>query len=167
MPRKPLTDVQIKRKNELQKERRNRDNNSKHNADQRRRYAKKALEKYNAMSPEEKEKFNAKRRMTSEEITEHKKKLLRIQNWKRNGILIHDIDKFYDMYVNTWNCQLCGIKMTEGDKRNTSTTRCLDHDHISGYWRFIVCHTCNTKQKPRDGLHLRLMLEIHRYSSRV
>ena len=90
---------------------------------------------------------------------------MRIQNWKRKGILIYDIDTFYDMYFNTWNCQLCNIKMTE-DKRNTSTTRCLDHDHLSGYWRFIVCHTCNTKQKPRDGLHLRLMLELHRYFNR-
>jgi len=165
MPQKVLTEAQRRRKNELQKIRRNLDNNSKHNADQRERYAKQKKDKYDAMSPEEKDKFNAKRRMTSEDITEHKKKLLRIQNWKRKGILIHDIDTFYDMYVNTWNCQLCNIKMTE-DKRNTSTTRCLDHDHISGYWRFIVCHTCNTKQKPRDGLHLRLMLEIHRYSNR-
>ena len=85
----------------------------------------------------------------------------KIYDWKRKGIKLINDEETYVKYMCLENCELCDKVLTTGNK--AVNRKCLDHDHLSGYWRFIVCHTCNTKQKPRDGLHLRLMLELHRY----
>ena len=79
------------------------------------------------------------------------KKNSRIYNWKHSGVIHQNFDELYEKYINTEYCELCSVKLTV-DKRTTSTTRCLDHDHSTGLVRNIVCHSCNSKLPRQKGL---------------
>ena len=54
-------------------------------------------------------------------------------------------DKLYEYYLNCKNCENCNIELTV-DKRNTPTTKCMDHSHITGQFRNILCGSCNIKR---------------------
>ena len=77
------------------------------------------------------------------------KKLNRIRLWKYRGIIHPNFDELYEQFINTLNCERCNIELTE-DKRPTSTTRCMDHDHHTGLFRNIVCHSCNASRELRQ-----------------
>ena len=75
----------------------------------------------------------------------------RIKDWKRQGIKLPDEypdwDIFYEEeYMKATKCEECLVELTEG-KRITSTTKCLDHCHITGEFRNILCQRCNSKRK--------------------
>tara|TARA_R110002126_G_C10105857_1_gene466727 strand:- start:46 stop:438 length:393 start_codon:yes stop_codon:yes gene_type:complete len=74
------------------------------------------------------------------------KKAQRIGNWRKSGVICDDWDALYEKYINTEQCELCNVELTE-DKNNTSTTRCLDHDHETGLFRNVLCLACNTRRK--------------------
>lgn len=78
------------------------------------------------------------------EQTPKGKKRRRLGDWKRCGVICDDFDELYEKYINTNNCELCEVELTE-DKRNTTTTKCLDHDHDTGLFRNVVCLSCNQK----------------------
>lgn len=65
----------------------------------------------------------------------------RIKNWKLKG-LIGDYEMIYERYINTTNCDLCNIELCEGRKGNNK--KVMDHCHITGNFRNILCNTCNT-----------------------
>ena len=70
----------------------------------------------------------------------------RIQNWKVNGVKHDDFSKLYNYYLSINNCQECNIELTY-DKVRTSTTKCLDHEHDTGLFRNVLCHSCNVKRQ--------------------
>ena len=75
--------------------------------------------------------------------TEAYKKSFHLTNWKGKGVK-GNYDEIYERYINTTNCDMCGVSLTIG-KKITSTTKCMEHDHISGEFRGICCHKCNMK----------------------
>jgi len=59
-----------------------------------------------------------------------------INNWKAKGV-IGDYDQLYEYYMNCDKCEVCNKEFTEKIKK------CLDHDHNTGDFRFILCASCN------------------------
>jgi len=41
-----------------------------------------------------------------------------------------------------WKCPICGVEMVVGSK-NSNATLAVDHDHITGKVRGVLCHQCN------------------------
>ena len=78
--------------------------------------------------------------------TPNGKKTNRKKQWRFKGLICNDVDVIYDKYMNTTNCDNCDCVLTE-DKRNTSTTKCMDHDHNTGLFRNILCQSCNVKRR--------------------
>tara|TARA_R110002012_G_scaffold826_4_gene3680 strand:+ start:1036 stop:1419 length:384 start_codon:yes stop_codon:yes gene_type:complete len=73
----------------------------------------------------------------------------RIGDWKRQGMKLkkgEDWESIYIEYIITEFCEECGCKLTDG-KKNTPTTRCLDHDHDTGFIRNILCLSCNNRRR--------------------
>ena len=61
--------------------------------------------------------------------------------------------------MSTEFCWQCGVILTTGKVR-TSTTKCLDHCHITGLFRAILCHCCNAKQ-PRQPKQIKNNININ------
>ena len=61
-----------------------------------------------------------------------------ISTWKTRGV-IGDLSKIYDeRYLPCTHCEVC-------NKEYTSTRdRHLDHCHLTGLFRQILCHNCNS-----------------------
>ncbi len=90
------------------------------------------------------------RRLTAERYYEKKKETILIKNktdpnrqkssrknnWKRRGV-IGNLDELYEKYMNTLNCEKCNLLFIE------TKYKCLDHNHITGEFRFILCKNCN------------------------
>jgi hypothetical protein len=77
--------------------------------------------------------------------TEAGKKVKRISNWKRWGVINDDYNALYDYYKNCKNCEECNIELIEGYFGNNK--KCLDHDHQTGLFRNVLCHICNVKRR--------------------
>jgi len=79
--------------------------------------------------------------------TDKEIKRKRIDRWKRRGLIDSDDDnyeKIHQRYIDTTNCDLCNVELTTG---NNNTSKNMEHDHETGLFRNVVCHTCNIKIK--------------------
>tara|TARA_R100000541_G_scaffold57712_1_gene68087 strand:- start:285 stop:743 length:459 start_codon:yes stop_codon:yes gene_type:complete len=75
------------------------------------------------------------------------KKTQRISHWKAQGIIVEDWNTFYDYVLFVTHCQMCKKQLTI-DKRNTHSTRCVDHDHTikdKPNVRMVCCNACNVE----------------------
>ena len=77
----------------------------------------------------------------------------RIKNWENNGLIVDDYNKINDIWKNTTHCNKCNVELVEGNKG--SNRKCMEHSHITGEFRGIVCHRCNAnmldKKKRTDN----------------
>ena len=78
--------------------------------------------------------------------TENGKKSYTIINWKKSGLIHEDYDALYEKYINTTCCEVCN-KVFE-----SSYYRCMDHDHITGEFRQILCRTCNNQDNWKNKI---------------
>ena len=127
-----LTKVEKKEKERLyQKEYREK------NKEKRRLYKKQWYEQ----NKEKIKEYDKQRNQTPERIKSN-----RISKWKQSGMIVEDWDGLYYRYLSTAWCDACKVKLTY-DRYNTSTTKVVDHCHITGQFRNILCHCCNVKRK--------------------
>ena len=68
-------------------------------------------------------------------------------NWKRSGMIFtpDEFEEIYNKYIYSTNCELCDVLFPK------SRNRCLDHDHLTGKIRNIVCQKCNHQKKDRKS----------------
>jgi hypothetical protein len=69
----------------------------------------------------------------------------KISHWRIRGLISDNYDEIYEKYINTTHCENCNIELTTG-RFTTSTTRVMDHNHSTGEFRNILCHSCNIKR---------------------
>ena len=72
-----------------------------------------------------------------------------LNTWRQRGVIETDqytFDELYETYLYHTNCEECNVELTTG-RFMTKTTKCLDHDHETGKFRDILCHTCNVKRR--------------------
>jgi len=81
--------------------------------------------------------------------TDQGKKSQRIHNWKRSGLICEDYDKLYEYYLNTNDCDKCGIELVEG--LYGANKKCMDHNHKTGIFRNILCNTCNCNSRDYES----------------
>ena len=73
------------------------------------------------------------------------KKSNRISQWKFKGIIFHDYDILYDIYMNTTHCNKCKCELNKCER----SRKCMDHDHSitdTNNVRNIICNSCNVKR---------------------
>ena len=66
--------------------------------------------------------------------------------WKYRGLICREGETYDDIYNKVYhatNCELCNLSF----ENNTPE---MDHDHISGYFRKVLCRTCNASYLRRS-----------------
>ena len=71
----------------------------------------------------------------------------KIDNWRRKG-LIGDFDAIYERWINTSHCDECQIELCSGNYGSNKKT--MDHCHVSGEFRNILCHKCNGQRRMKS-----------------
>ena len=67
-----------------------------------------------------------------------------INNWKKYGLILKEGQTYKDIYsyvMTIKRCERCGINF---DNEIHNNRRCMDHSHATGYFRQVLCHSCNT-----------------------
>jgi hypothetical protein len=73
------------------------------------------------------------------------------QSWKKRGLICRDnqtYDTIYSYYKSIERCEKCGIEL---DNEKQLQIKCMDHDHITGYFRQILCWNCNINDQNRQS----------------
>lgn len=91
--------------------------------------------------------------------SENGMKLNKKSDWKRHGLNMENFDEIYDIHTKITHCESCGCELTN-DKTMTPTTKCMDHNHITGYYRNTICNCCNIRRGHIDKNHLNVMKEL-------
>jgi len=68
-----------------------------------------------------------------------------IWHWKKNGLKEDEetILEIYEGYIRASNCELCGNPF------KSSRDRQMDHCHVTGKFRNIVCKNCNNRKSDK------------------
>ncbi len=74
--------------------------------------------------------------------TEKGKKNMMLDAWRKNNVK-GDLHKIYDEYINTNECYICNNNLIS--EKAKYSLRNMDHNHITGYYRFTICRGCNIR----------------------
>ena len=76
------------------------------------------------------------------------KKLKTMNKWRYRGV-INVNEEMYNNYIATTRCDCCLKEFS------CSRDRCLDHDHETGEFRWVICQSCNNKDywKKKFNIH--------------
>jgi hypothetical protein len=87
------------------------------------------------------------------------RKRRRFYQWRHFGIK-GDYEEIWRLYENTTSCHDCNKELKGVRGKDCKVT---DHHHSSGYFRHIVCCSCNNYRSKIDKQHLSVLLELHRH----
>ena len=76
--------------------------------------------------------------------TDKGKKSIKITNWKQRGLVSDNYDEIYYRWLNSKKCELCKCEYSKKNKK------CLDHSHLTGLFRNILCNSCNVSSKLKE-----------------
>ena len=65
----------------------------------------------------------------------------RIYDWKRQGLKCDNYEDLYNYFITTEKCEKCDCDLVGGGRAKNS--RVMDHCHISGEFRNVLCRACN------------------------
>tara|TARA_R110000782_G_scaffold36184_3_gene86209 strand:+ start:42 stop:449 length:408 start_codon:yes stop_codon:yes gene_type:complete len=85
---------------------------------------------------------NAKENQKKYNLSEKGIKSRKITSWKSQGLKSDNYEEIYERYKNTEECDNCGIELNQ----DGATTKVMDHSHITGEFRNILCISCNNKR---------------------
>ena len=88
---------------------------------------------------------NAKENQKKYNLSEKGIKSRKINSWKSQGLKSDNYEEIYEKYINSVNCEECNIELTWGGV-NKSNTKVMDHNHMTGLFRNILCCKCNNKR---------------------
>ena len=121
----------------------------KKNKEQKKEYMKQYREKNKEKIKEYRKQYREKNKQHIKEYKQTGKglKINRISAWKTNGLneTKEFIDQIYEEYINSEECQLCGETYS---KQNIKQ---MEHCHITGKFRNIVCKRCNEWKADRSA----------------
>jgi len=84
-----------------------------------------------------------------------------ISHWKAYPVKLNcDFPSWEELYGNYSlkdNCELCGEKFYSNGRKNNKN---LDHNHTTGYFRWVVCSKCNFKLGRTDKYFNNVMREL-------
>ncbi len=109
------------------------------NKEKRNQYNKEYYHKNKEKNKEKKKEYDKEYQQTP-----NGKKTYRISKWKKRGIMFHDYDLLYDIYITTTHCDFCECELNKCNK----SRKCVDHDHDikdDSNVRGIICHSCNAR----------------------
>jgi hypothetical protein len=106
------------------------------------------------------DKYNATKRGKYKTDDEKYKRIME-RSWTAAGIKL--TENTFEEYDKQTHCQHCNIEFCPRGGVAKTNKKSLDHCHLTGYPRNIICFKCNNYQKKIDNLKMKLMLDIHRY----
>ena len=89
-------------------------------------------------------------KMIARHHTDNGKKVKKITRWKQLGVISDNFDELYNIWKTATNCADCDVELIEGNKG--CNRKCLDHDHTTGLFRDVVCHSCNQMRGMTDKM---------------
>jgi hypothetical protein len=77
----------------------------------------------------------------------------KIANWKQKtkngyGLICENRDEYeyiYDRWLRSERCEECNKEYTEDN------WKCMDHCHLTGLFRDIICNSCNSKRTTTEN----------------
>jgi len=62
----------------------------------------------------------------------------KIQKWKDRGLIAINYELIYDRWYYSSHCENCKCEYSNNNYKS------MDHDHKTGLFRNILCHSCNS-----------------------
>tara|TARA_R110002072_G_scaffold286733_1_gene451847 strand:- start:43 stop:477 length:435 start_codon:yes stop_codon:yes gene_type:complete len=90
------------------------------------------------------------RKQYREKNKEKHKKCFNICQWKNTGLICETRDEYeyiYDRWLNSERCEepKCNKEYSKENKK------CMDHCHLTGLFRNILCNSCNCKRRIKEN----------------